>query len=95
MKRVFAAASLAALLCIGVSRGAEAQFNKLKKAATDKAAQAAGVPTKQPVMVDRIDLTVADIQAIDKGLQAQLAAAPGIMKQAEQDQKDREKRVED
>ena len=94
MKRAFAAAALAALLCIGVSRSAEAQFGKIKKAVTDQAASAAGVPTKKHVVVDRIGLTVEDLQALKKGVSAEVAAAPAILKQAEEDQKKNEKAQE-
>lgn len=91
MRHSVAAAVVAAILAVAVAPRAEAQFGKLKKKASDAAAQAAGVPTKTPVVVDRIDLTTADLAALEKGLAAEVAAAPGIMKRAEQEQKDREK----
>jgi hypothetical protein len=91
MKRTFPAAALAALLCIGVSRGAEAQFGKIKKAVSDQAASTAGVTTKKTVTVDQIGLTVEDLQALRKGISAEVAAAPAIFKQAEEDQKNLQK----
>ncbi len=91
MRQAVAAATVAAILALVTASSAEAQFGKLKKKATDAAASAAGVPTKKPVVVDRIDLTAADLAALEKGLAAEIAAAPGIMKRAEEEQKNREK----
>lgn len=94
MKHGPATMALAALISLTAAPDAAAQLGKLKKAATDKAAQAAGVPTKAPVMVDRIGLTTADLKALEAGISAELAAAPGILRQAEEDQKNREKAQE-
>jgi hypothetical protein len=69
----------------------EAQFGKLKKAATDQAASAAGVPTSPPRYVQNIDVTAAQVDQINKGLDAELAAAPQAMKTAEEQSKNIEK----
>lgn len=94
MKRSSAAAAIAAIICLTAVTDAAAQLGKLKKAAGDKAAQAAGVSTKKTVTVDQIGLTVADLQALQKGIKAEVDAAPAILKQAEEDQKKLEKAQE-
>jgi hypothetical protein len=70
------AATLVAVATTLFASGAHAQFGKLKKAATDQAASAAGVPTSPPRYVQNIDVTAAQIDQVNKGLDAEIAAAP-------------------
>jgi hypothetical protein len=75
----------------GAPARADAQFSKLKKAITGKAAgEVAGgscFAGRRPTMVPSIPLTAAQIAAVNAGFDAELAAAPGIEKKAADDQK--------
>lgn len=78
-------------LCALLPATASAQLGKLKKKATEAAAGAAGVPTTTPKYVPKVNITSEQLAAVNKGLQAEIAQAPGIIKAAEDAQKDREK----
>ncbi len=85
---------------LGVLAGAimpsvsQAQFSKLKKAATSAATGAAGVPTSPPRYVENLDLTSAQLAQVNTGLAAEVAAAPQAVKDAEAQQKNSEKAKE-
>ncbi len=90
MSRTTRAALLLAV-CALIPASASAQLGKLKKKATEAAAGAAGVPTTAPRYVQKVNITSAELAAVNKGLEAEIAQAPGIIKAAEEAQKDREK----
>lgn len=87
-------AALVLVAVILVPASASAQLGKLKKKATEAAAGAAGVPTTAPKYVAKVNLTSAQIAQANKGLEAEAAQAPGILKSAEDAQKDYEKAQE-
>lgn len=92
-RRYLAFAALGVITSAIVPTISQAQFSKLKKAATS-AASAAGVNTTPPRYVDNVDVTSAQLKQVNAGLTAEIAATPGAVKQAEAQQKDAEKAQE-
>ena len=90
MSRMTRAALLLAV-CALIPASASAQLGKFTKKATEAAAGAAGVSTTAPKYVPKVNITSAQLAAVNKGLEAEVAQAPGIIKAAEEAQKDREK----
>jgi hypothetical protein len=95
---------LAAVLALGIalSSDANAQFGKLKKMAGEKAAEkaaekaveTAGVPTTPPKYVKKVNLTAAQLAQVNRGLAAEIAATPRIIKATEERQRKLEKEQE-
>ncbi len=93
-RRYLALAALGVVASAIIPTISQAQFSKLKKSATNAAANAAGVNTTPPRYVDNIDVTSAQLKQVNTGLAAEIAATPGAVKQAEAQQKDAEKAQE-
>jgi hypothetical protein len=89
---------VAAALVLGagavVTTSSQAQLGKLTKKATSAAAGAAGVSTTPARTVDAIDLTAAQLKAVNAGLVAEIAATTTAMKDAEAAQKNYDKAQE-
>jgi len=92
-RRYLALAALSVFASAIIPSVSQAQFGKLKKAATS-AASAAGVNTTPPRYVDNIDVTSAQLKQVNTGLAAEIAATPGAVKNAEAQQKNAEKAEE-
>jgi hypothetical protein len=84
----------AALVAILASSNAQAQLGKLTKKATTAATNAAGVSTIPARSVAAIDLTSAQLKQINAGLEAEIAATPTALKNAETAQKNYDKAQE-
>ncbi len=95
---------LTAVFALGIAlpSDANAQFGRLKKMAKEKAVEkaaeeaagTAGVPTTPPRYVKKINLTSAQLARVNRGLAAEIAATPRIIKAAEEQQRKHEKERE-
>lgn len=77
---------LSMLALVGLPSNAAAQFGRIKKALGDKAKASACVPDRPPTIIQTVSLTAAQMAAINAGLDAEIAAAPGLFAQADKDQ---------
>jgi hypothetical protein len=83
------------LLCliaaVGTPQHADAQFKKLRNAVANKGIDEVKPATcfsdRRPTVVPSIPLSAAEIAQVNAGLDAEMAAAPGIEKKAADDQK--------
>jgi hypothetical protein len=87
------------LLSVPVAAGgvpdAAAQFKKLKQALGDKAVDAgkpaACIPSRPPTYIETVNLTSAQMTAINAGFDAEIQAAPAAYEEADRQQKAAEK----
>jgi hypothetical protein len=79
------------LIAAGGATDAAAQFKKLKKMVADKAGDAgttaACVPNRPPTYVQTVNLSAAQMAAINAGLDAEIEAAPAAFEEADRQQK--------
>ena len=84
---------LCLIAALAAPRAADAQFKRLKQAVTGQAGEqalqrSACVPNSKPTVVATIELSAAQIRAVNAGLDAEIAAAPDVeRKRAEADKK--------
>jgi hypothetical protein len=87
------------LLAAGGTTDAAAQFKKLKKALGDKATDAGGsaacIPDRPPTVVQTVNLTAAQMAAINAGLDAEIETAPVAFEEADREQKASEKEAKE
>ncbi len=83
------------LVAAGATPDAAAQLGKLKKAlgdkATDSGTTAACLPNRPATPVQSVNLTAAQMAAINAGLDAEITAAPAAFEEADRQQKASEK----
>jgi hypothetical protein len=90
---------LVLLIAAGGASDAAAQFKKLKKAigdkATDAGSSAACIPDRPPTVVQTVNLTAAQMAAVNAGLDAEIQAAPVAFEEADREQKASEKEAKE
>lgn len=79
------------LVAAGGAPDAAAQFKRLKRAIGDKAADAAKpaacIPDRPPTYVEKVNLTAAQMAAINAGFDAEIETAPVAFEEADRQQK--------
>jgi len=87
------------LVAAGDAPDAAAQFNKLKKALGDQATEAGNpagcVPARPPTYVETVNLTAAQMAAINAGFDAEIQTAPVAFEEADRQQKAAEKEAKE